>query len=100
MNNGFSFAKKSDKRTGTSCSYTEKQGTCMTSSCIVEIVQESATGYVDVPSDSEQFLLLAVAQQLVAIETEQSSFNRTRQVCGRRRRACFVVALRSSAQEF
>ena len=40
------------------------------------IAQESATGYVDVPSDSEQVLVPTVAQQLVpiAFETEQSSF--------------------------
>ena len=62
MNNSFTFAKKSAKRTVTSC--------------IVEIVQESATGYVDVPSDSEQVLMPTVAQHLVptALEREQSSF--------------------------
>ena len=58
-----------------SCSYTATQGTGTTSSCIVGIAQESATGHVDIPSDGEQVLMPTVAQQLVSIafETEQSS---------------------------
>ena len=76
MNNGFAFHKKSAMRTETSYNYTASQGSDTTSSCIVEIAQESATGYVDMPSDGEQVLMPTVAQQLVPIAfgTEQSSF--------------------------
>ena len=54
MNNGFASDKKSAMCTESNYSYTATQGTGTTSSCIVEIAQESATGYVDMPSDGEQ----------------------------------------------
>ena len=76
LDNGFVFDKKSTLCTGTVYGYTATQGTGKASSCVVVIVQGSATGYVDVPSDSEQVSVPTVAQQLAAIafETEQSSF--------------------------
>ena len=75
MNNGFASDKKGTMCTETVYGYTATQGTRTSSSCIVEIAQESATGYVDMPSDGEQVLMPTVAQQLVptAFETEQSS---------------------------
>ena len=47
MNNGFASDKESTMCTETNYSYTATQGTGTTSSCIVEIAQESATGHVD-----------------------------------------------------
>ena len=75
-NNGLASDKKNTVCTESNYSYTATQGTVTTSSCIVEIAQKSATGYVDMPSDGEQVLMPTVAQQLVpiAFETEQSSF--------------------------
>ena len=66
-NNGFAFDKKSTLCTETVYGYTATQGTGKASSCVVVIVQVSATGYVDGPSDSEQVLVPTVAQQLVPI---------------------------------
>ena len=75
-NNGFAFHKKSAMRTETSYSYTATQGTDTTSSCIVEIAQESSTGYKGVSTDREQAPMSGVAQQHLstAIEVDQSLF--------------------------
>ena len=76
MNNSLASDKKNTMCTESNYSYTATQGTDTTSSCIVEIAQESATGHVDMLSDGEQVLMPTMAQQLVSIvfETEQSSF--------------------------
>ena len=60
-NNGFPFHKKSALRTETNYSYTATQGIDTTSSCIVEIAQESATGYKGVSTDREQTPMSGVA---------------------------------------
>ena len=76
MNNGFASDKKSTMCTESNYSYAATQGTGTTSSCIVEIAQQSATGYVDMPSDGEQVSMPTVAQQFVPInvDTSQSLF--------------------------
>ena len=53
-NNGLASDKKNTMCTESNYSYTATQGTDTTSSCIVEIAQESATGYVDMPSDASR----------------------------------------------
>ena len=60
----------------TSCSYTAVKGTCKDSCYTVRIAQGSVAGYKHVPTDSEQAMMSAVAQQHVttAIEADQSSF--------------------------
>ena len=73
MNKGFASDKESTMCTETNYSYTATQGTGTTSSCIVEIAQESATGHVDMPSDGEQVLMPTVAQQLVSITFERQN---------------------------
>ena len=59
-----------------SYSHTTAKGACKDSSCTVDVVLGSVTGYKDVPTDSEQALMLAVTQQPVstAIEADQCSF--------------------------
>ena len=54
-NNGFAFDKKSTLRTETVYGYTATQGTGKASSCVVAIVQGSATGYVDGPLTASRF---------------------------------------------
>ena len=75
-NNGFASHKKSTMRTETSYSCTATQGTGTTLSCIVEIAQESATGYKGVSTDREQALMSGVAQQYLStvFEADQSSY--------------------------
>ena len=75
-NNAFTFHKKSAMRTETSYSYTATQGTDTTSSCIVEIAQESGTGYKGVSTDRWQAPMSGVAQQHLSttIEAGQTLF--------------------------
>ena len=53
MDNSFAFAEKNDLCTEVSYSYTTTKATCKDSSCTVDIVQGSVTGYKDVSTDSE-----------------------------------------------
>ena len=73
MDNGFAFAEKHDLCAEASYSHTTTKGACKDSSCAVDIVHGSVTGYEDVSTDSEQALMLAVTQQPVstAIEADQ-----------------------------
>ena len=56
--------------------YTATDETCNLSGCHVDIPQGGVVGYTDMSTDSEQAMMLAVAQQPVsiAIETDQYSF--------------------------
>ena len=62
--------------TEASYSYTGTKGTCKVSSCTVNSVQGSVTGYKGVSTVGERTLMSAVAWQPVSIasETDQSSF--------------------------
>ena len=56
--------------TEVTCSYTATKGTCKASNLSVEPARGSVTGYRDVPTESEQALMSAVAEQHVPIAIE------------------------------
>ena len=60
MDNGFAFSEKNGLCTEASYSYITTKGTCKDSSCTVDIVQGSVTGYKDVSTVGERALMSAV----------------------------------------
>jgi len=76
MDNGFRFAEKNAICTEESYPYKARGGSCAASSCTVGLAKGSVTGFKDVPSDDEQAMMSAIAQQPVsiAIEADKSVF--------------------------
>ena len=76
MDNGTAFGENNGLCKEASYSYIKTKGTCKDSSCTVDILQGSVTGYKDVSTVGERALMSAVALQPVstAIEADQSSF--------------------------
>ena len=76
VDNGTAFGEKNGLCMEASYSYITTKGTCQDSSCTVDILQGSVTGYKDVSTVGERALMSAVAWRPVctAIEADQSSF--------------------------
>jgi len=76
MDNGFRFAEENAICTEESYPYKARGGSCASSSCTVGLAKGSVTGFKDVPSDDEQAMMSAIAQQPVsiAIEADKSVF--------------------------
>merc|ERR1712228_1132272 len=76
MDNGFRFAEENAICTEESYPYKARGGSCASSSCTVGLPKGSVTGFKDVPSDDEQAMMSAIAQQPVsiAIEADKSVF--------------------------
>jgi len=76
MDNGFRFAEQNAICTEESYPYKARGSTCASSSCTVGLPKGSVTGFKDVPSDDEQAMMSAIAQQPVsiAIEADKSVF--------------------------
>ena len=74
VDNGFAFAEKHDLCTEP-VTVTSQQRALANSSCTVDIIQGSVTGYKDVSTVGERALMSAVARQPVSttIEADQSS---------------------------
>jgi len=80
MDYGFTFAKKNDICTEETYPYhsgtTKKSGTCKASSCSVGLAKGRVTGFIDVPSDSAEAFMsaLALGPVAIAIEADKPAF--------------------------
>ncbi|CAE7239773.1 RD21B [Symbiodinium natans] len=76
MDDAFEYDEQTALCTEQSYPYTAEDGSCQASSCSVGIPAHSVTSFVDVPTDNEEALMDAVAQQpvSVAIEADKRAF--------------------------